>query len=83
MTSSNGVDTVQLGSTTTTNTNVGDLLRVELQMSSGTGFEWKVASDASNSSPAPIACCSGGQPGVGSVVVMKGALHNRANFHAH
>ncbi len=55
MTSSNGVDTVQLGSTTTTtNANVGDLLRVELQMSSGTGFEWKVASDASNSSPAPI-----------------------------
>ena len=54
ITSSNGVDTVQLGSTTTTKANVGDLLRVELQMSSGTGFEWKVASDASNSSPAPI-----------------------------
>lgn len=54
ITSSNGIDTVQLGSTTTTNANVGDLLRVELQMSSGTGFEWKVAGDASNSSPAPI-----------------------------
>jgi len=53
-TSSNGVDTVQLGSTTTTKANVGDLLRVELQMSSGTGFEWKVASDPSNASPAPI-----------------------------
>jgi len=54
ITSVNGLDIVQLGSTTTTNVNVGDLLRVELQMSSGTGFEWKVASDASNASPAPI-----------------------------
>lgn len=53
ITSVNGLDIVQLGSTTTTNVNVGDLLRVELQMSSGTGFEWKVASDASNASPAP------------------------------
>ncbi|MDA1263346.1 MAG: protease inhibitor I42 family protein [Planctomycetota bacterium] len=53
-TSSNGVDTVQLGSTTTTTANVGDLLRVELQMSSGTGFEWKVSGESSNSNPAPI-----------------------------
>ncbi len=33
--------------------------------------------------PAPNACCSGGQPGVGGADVMKGALHNHAGFHAH
>ncbi len=68
-TSQDGIDVVQLGSNTTTTANVGDLLRVELQMSSGTGFEWKVAGDTANASPDPILVPKfGWKDGTGTIV---------------
>jgi len=47
-------DIIQLDSSTTTTAAVGALVRVELQMSSGTGYRWIVGTDKAHTNPAPV-----------------------------
>lgn len=47
-------DIIHLDSSTTTTATVGALVRVELQMSSGTGYGWIVGTDKAHTNPAPV-----------------------------
>lgn len=44
---------MHLDASTTTTANVGDMVRVELEMNSGTGYQWTVGGDNAQRSPSP------------------------------
>lgn len=47
-------DIIQLDASTTTTATLGALVRVELQMNSGTGYRWIVGTDTAHTNPAPL-----------------------------